>query len=82
MAGTPSFSSSNTRATRGLTAFPTTSLVRNFRKISCLVMSRGAALSTKHGEPVMVLLSMEWYLKLENAAAPNLDAHTEAIDRM
>lgn len=71
-----------TRATQGLTAFSATSLVGSIQKVTREVLSRGAAIITKHDEPVMVLLSLERYMTLEKAAVPNLDALSEQFDHM
>lgn len=70
------------RATRGLATFSATGLVNHIQKVTREVLSQGAALITKHNEPVMVLLSMEKYIRLETAATPNLDALTVQFDRM
>ena len=45
-------------------------------------MAHGAVVITKHDEPTMVLMSMDRYLKLEQAAAPNLDALTQQFDTL
>ena len=47
-----------------------------------LVLAEGAIVITHHDEPTMVLMSVDRYLKLEQAAAPNLDALTRQFDHM
>ena len=59
-----------------------TQLVAGMQKVSSAVMAHGAVVITKHDEPTMVLMSMERFRKLEQAAAPNLDALTQQFDTM
>ena len=70
------------RAVSGLTSFSSTSLATGVGAVTREVMKRGAAVITKHEEPVMVLMSIERYVELEHAAAPNLDALTRQFDEM
>lgn len=57
-------------------------LVAGMQKVSSAVMTHGAVVITKHDEPTMVLMSMDRFLKLEQAAAPNLDALTQQFDTL
>lgn len=70
------------RATSGLAEFSSTTLATGISTITREVMKRGAAVITKHDEPVMVLMSIERYVQLEKAAAPNLDMLTRQFDEM
>ena len=70
------------RAISGLSEFSSTSLATGIGAITREVMKRGAAVITKHDEPVMVLVSIERYAELERAAAPDLDALTDRFDAM
>src|SRR5438093_770238 len=70
------------RAISGLPEFSSTSLATGIGAITREVMKRGAAVITKHDEPVMVLISIERYAQLEKAAAPDLDALTDRFDAM
>ena len=69
-------------AVGGLAEFSSTTLATGISTITREVLKRGAAVITKHDEPVMVLLSLDRYLQLEKAAAPDLDALTHQFDRM
>ncbi len=70
------------RAVSGMSTFSSTSLATGVGAVSREVMRRGAAVITKHEEPVMVLMSIERYVQLENAAAPNLDQLTRQFESM
>lgn len=70
------------RAVSGLAEFSSTNLATGVGAITREVMKRGAAVITKHNEPVMVLMSLERYMQLEKAGAPNLDALTRRFDEM
>ncbi|MGH8539851.1 MAG: hypothetical protein ACRETW_05030 [Stenotrophobium sp.] len=70
------------RAVSGLPAFSSTNLATGAGSITREVMKRGAAVITKHDEPVMVLMTIERYAQLEKAAMPNLDALTRQFDAM
>ena len=59
-----------------------TALVGGMQKVTRTVMTEGAIVITRHDGPTMVLMSMDRYLKLEQAAAPNLDALTQQFDDM
>jgi PHD/YefM family antitoxin component YafN of YafNO toxin-antitoxin module len=52
------------------------------QKVTSTVMAQGAVVITRHDEPSMVLLSVDRYLQLEQAAEPNLDALTQQFDDM
>ena len=70
------------RAVSGLPEFSSTRLATGIGAITREVMKRGAAVITKHDEPVMVLMSIDRYAELEKAAAPDLDALTNRFDAM
>lgn len=75
----------NTTADSGvneLTGFSATDLARSVGEVTREVMKRGAAVITKHDEPVMVVLSIDRYRQLEKAAAQNLDALTRDFDAL
>lgn len=59
-----------------------TQLVAGMQKVARAVMNHGAVLITKHDEPAMVLLSVDRYLELEQAAEPDLDTLTRQFDDM
>lgn len=68
------------RTVSGLSQFPSTRLATGIGPITREVMTRGAAVITKHEKPVMVLLSLERYRQMEKAATPNLDALARQFD--
>jgi prevent-host-death family protein len=68
------------RSLSGLPEFSATALATGMGNVTREVMKKGAAVITKHAEPVMVLLSVERYLQLERATAPDLDAWTRQFD--
>ncbi len=70
------------RLARTLPSISATSLVTGMQKVTRTVMAEGAIVITRHDEPTMVLMSVDRYLKLEQAAAPNLDALTRQFDDM
>lgn len=70
------------RLARTLPSVSATSLVAGMQKVTHTVMTEGAIVITRHDEPTMVLMSVDRYLKLEQAAAPNLDALTRQFDAM
>lgn len=70
------------RLVRTLSSVSATSLVAGMQKVTRTVMTEGAIVITRHDEPTMVLMSVDRYLKLEQAAAPNLDALTRQFDDM
>lgn len=59
-----------------------TKLVGGMQKVTGAVMAHGAIVVTRHDEPAMVLMSVDRYLQLEQAAEPNLDALTRQFDEM
>lgn len=65
-----------------LTGFSATDLAKSVSEVTREVMKRGAAVITRHDEPVMVVLSVDRYRQLQKAAAPNLDALTRDFDAM
>ena len=70
------------RFTRGLPAVSATKLVAGMQKVTSAVMTHGAVVVTRHDEPAMVLMSIDRYLTLEQAAEPDLDALTRQFDDM
>ncbi|SCK31461.1 Antitoxin Phd_YefM, type II toxin-antitoxin system [Variovorax sp. HW608] len=70
------------RFTRGLPAVSATKLVAGMQKVTSAVMTHGAVVVTRHDEPAMVLMSIDRYLALEQAAEPDLDALTQQFDDM
>ena len=70
------------RFTRGLPAVSATKLVAGMQKVTSAVMTHGAVVVTRHDEPAMVLMSIDRYLALEQAAEPDLDALTRQFDDM
>ncbi len=70
------------RLARTLPSVSATALVAGMQKVTRTVMTEGAIVITRHDEPTMVLMSVDRYLKLEQAAAPNLDALTRQFDDM
>ncbi|MDM0066519.1 hypothetical protein [Variovorax sp. J31P207] len=70
------------RFTRGLPAVSATQLVSGMQKVTSAVMTHGAVVVTRHDEPAMVLMSIDRYLALEQAAKPDLDALTRQFDDM
>lgn len=70
------------RLIRNLPSFSATKLVGSMQKVSSAVMAHGAVVVTRHDEPAMVLMSVDRYLQLEQAAEPNLDALTRQFDEM
>ena len=70
------------RLTRDMSSFSATNLAAGMQKVTSAVMSQGAVVITRHDQPAMVLMSVERYLKLEQAAQPNLDALTRRFDDM
>jgi hypothetical protein len=70
------------RFTRGLPAVSATRLVSGMQKVTSDVMTHGAVVVTRHDQPAMVLMSIDRYLALEQAAEPDLDALTRQFDDM
>ena len=70
------------RAINELAGFSATDLAKSVGEVTREVMKRGAAVITRHDEPVMVVLSIDRYRQLEKAAAPDLDALTRDFDAL
>lgn len=70
------------RLTRELPSVSATQLASGMQSVTSTVMARGAVVITRHEQPSMVLMSVERYLNLEQAAAPDLDALTDRFDAM
>lgn len=70
------------RLTRDFSSVSATALANGMQKVSNDVMAKGTIVITRHDKPAMVLLSVERYLKLEQAAEPHLDALTRQFDDM
>jgi PHD/YefM family antitoxin component YafN of YafNO toxin-antitoxin module len=82
MAKTVPHSGGLQRLIKNLPSFSATKLVGGMQKVTSAVMAHGAVLVTRHDEPAMVLMSVDRYLKLEQAAEPNLDVLTSQFDEM
>lgn len=70
------------RLARNLPSFSATKLVGAMQTVTSAVMAHGAVVVTRHDQPSMVLMSVDRYLQLEQAAEPNLDALTRQFDDM
>ncbi len=70
------------RLTRSMPSVSATNLVAGMQKVTSTVMAQGAVVITRHDAPAMVLMSVDRYLRLEQAAEPNLDALTRQFDDM
>ncbi|MEJ8850988.1 hypothetical protein [Variovorax rhizosphaerae] len=70
------------RLARNMPTFTATHLAGGMQKVTSTVMAEGAVVITRHDQPTMVLMSVDRYLKLEQAAEPNLDALTQKFDDM
>ncbi|SHH06789.1 type II toxin-antitoxin system prevent-host-death family antitoxin [Pollutimonas bauzanensis] len=70
------------RLTRNLSSISATHLVAGMQKVTRAVMTQGAVVITRHEQPTMVLMSVDHYMKLQQAAEPNLDALTRQFDDM
>jgi len=70
------------RAVSGLPEFSATALAGELSSITRAVLREGAAVITKHQQPVMVLLSVERYAQLEQAATPDLVAFRHRFDEL
>lgn len=66
----------------GLRKFTATSLATDISSITREVARSGAAVITKHDEPTMVLVSIDRYIEMHKAGAPNLDALTQRFEAM
>jgi PHD/YefM family antitoxin component YafN of YafNO toxin-antitoxin module len=81
----PSSSAPDSAERRRMQALPSvsaTQLVSGMNKVTSTVMTHGAVVVTRHEQPAMVLMSIERYLALENAAEPDLDQLTHRFDEM
>lgn len=70
------------RLSRDLPSVSSTGLVGGIQKVTHTVMAKGAVVITRHDQPTMVLMSVDRYLELERAAAPDLEALTRDFDAM
>ncbi len=70
------------RLARDFASVSATHLVAGMQKVTSTVMANGAVVITRHDQPAMVLMSVDRYLKLEQAAEPNLDELTRQFDDM
>lgn len=68
--------------TRALPTVSATRLVGGMQKVTSAVMAQGAVVVTRHDQPSMVLMSIDRYLKLRQAAEPDLDGLTRRFDEM
>lgn len=67
---------------RELPTVSATRLVAGMQKVTSAVMAEGAVVVTRHDQPSMVLMSIDRYLKLRQAAEPDLDHLTRRFDDM
>lgn len=67
---------------QALPSVSATQLVSGMNKVTSTVMAHGAVVVTRHEQPSMVLLSVERYLALQQAAEPDLDQLTRRFDDM
>lgn len=74
--------SAERRRMQALPSVSATQLVSGMNKVTSTVMAHGAVVVTRHEQPAMVLMSIERYLALENAAEPDLDQLTHRFDEM
>jgi len=65
-----------------LSTVSATRLVAGMQKVTSAVLSEGAVVVTRHDEPTMVLMSIDRYLKLKQAAEPDLEGLTRRFDDM
>lgn len=70
------------KATRNLPSISATRLVAGMQDATRTVMRQGAVVITRHEQPTMVLMSMEHYAQLKQAAEPDLDALTQQFEDM
>jgi hypothetical protein len=68
------------RLTRDHPTVSATRLVAGMQKVTSAVMAEGAVVVTRHDQPSMVLMSIDRYLKLREAAEPDLDQLTQQFD--
>ena len=68
--------------TRELPTVSATRLVAGMQKVTSAVLAEGAVVVTRHDQPSMVLMSIDRYLKLRQAAEPDLDNLTRQFDDM
>lgn len=67
---------------QALPSVSATQLVSGMNKVTSTVMAHGAVVVTRHEQPSMVLMSVERYLALQQAAEPDLDQLTLRFDEM
>ena len=68
------------RLTREHPTVSATRLVAGMQKVTSAVMAEGAVVVTRHDQPSMVLMSIDRYLKLREAAEPDLEHLTRQFD--
>jgi len=66
----------------GLPRVAATRLVEGMHKVTNTVMAHGAVLVTRHDQPSMVLMSVDRYVQLRQAAEPDLDELTRKFDEL
>lgn len=66
----------------GLPRVAATRLVEGMQKVTSTVMAHGAVLVTRHDQPSMVLMSVDRYVQLRQAAEPDLDELTRKFEEM
>ncbi len=70
------------RLTREHPTVSATRLVAGMQKVTSAVMAEGEVVVTRHDQPSMVLMSIDRYLRLREAAEPDLDSLTRRFDDM
>lgn len=70
------------RLARDLPSFSATKLASGVQAVTHTVMARGAVVITRHDRPSMVLMSVEHYLRMEQASQPSLKVLTYRFDDM
>ncbi len=70
------------RLTREHPTVSATRLVAGMQKVTSAVMTQGAVVVTRHDQPSMVLMSIDRYLALREAAEPDLGNLTRRFDDM
>jgi PHD/YefM family antitoxin component YafN of YafNO toxin-antitoxin module len=74
--------SSHELLTQRLSSVTASKLVGGMQQVTHEVMTKGAIVITRHEVPTMVMLSVERYLALEQAAEPDLQGLTRQFDDM
>ena len=70
------------RLIRELPRVAATRLVEGMQKVTSTVMAHGAVVVTRHEQPSMVLMSVDRYVQLRQAAEPDLDGLARQFDEL